>query len=427
MSRRPVFSRVAATAVLLATIAGSSACAAPRPTRPVTVLGVWEDEEAARFERVLDEFRARSGIEVHYQGKRAFAQVLLSDVSRGRPPDVVVMPDVGGLRRHIDRLEPLDSVVRPEVWAQYPRQWRGLMRLGRDQRYAVPINATLKSMIWHRQEPQTAPRTLDELLALGSAETTSPWCVGLASTGDPGWPGTDWIEDLVLHRSGRGIYEQWAAGQVPWNGDELRAAWTTWDSIVAGPITDEKSRIRALLTDFNDARKPSAGAAPGVPGCRFEHQASFALGSYRELGIEPAFLPFPGPDPSSPVWEVSADLAALFSGRDEAKALINFLASSEAQRIWVAGGGFSANASREVNAAYGDDRLRHDIARHLTGDDVLCFDASDVMPPQLRDTFQRTILAHLAEPARLNELLGQLDGVRRSMRAEDWLDTVCVG
>ncbi len=42
--------------------------------------------------------------------------------------------------------------------------------------------------------------------------------VGVAT----GWPGTDWIEDLVLRNAGPDVYDQWVKNEIPFTDRKSR-------------------------------------------------------------------------------------------------------------------------------------------------------------------------------------------------------------
>src|SRR5262249_40260527 len=152
-----------------------------------------------------------------------------------------------------------------------------------DHRYAVVVKATLKSLIWYdpkelpdfRSQP---PRTWDQLVAVskGLADRgRTPWCMGMGSTPASGWPGTDWIEDVLLHQSGDvDAYRQWTHGDKDWSKGEVRQAWTSWGTIAVGPGMVHGGPGAALLTDFGDASSPMF---TDPPRCLLHHQASFAM------------------------------------------------------------------------------------------------------------------------------------------------------
>ena len=44
--------------------------------------------------------------------------------------------------------------------------------------------------------------------------STAPWCMGIDSTGSPGWPATDWFETLMMKDYGPTVYNDWVTHKV---------------------------------------------------------------------------------------------------------------------------------------------------------------------------------------------------------------------
>jgi alpha-glucoside transport system substrate-binding protein len=420
---------LAAVAVLLT---GIGACGVGGDRAAVTVLASWTGGEATAFRQVLDRFTARTGIRVDFQGTRALNQVLTAEVQKGTPPDIAVLPSPGDLAGFVRRnaVRPLDDVIDAGAEQSHSPQWLRLEQMesgtGR-ARYAVAVKTSLKSLIWYdpRRVPglsRDTPPTWEELLRLSERLSAggAAWCMGMGSTPVSGWPGTDWIEDLVLHQAGTEVYQRWSAGQVAWTAPEIRRAWTAWGEVALRPGFVRGGASGVLFTDFGDASRPMH-ADP--PGCFLHHQASFVVGD-ASAGLD--FVPFPSSGERA--WEVSADLAGLFSDKPEARELIRFLATDEAQGIWPAvshGSVFSAN--RGVDPAIYGNEVSRSIARTLTGPAALCFDASDLMPSAMTNAFYRAVLEYLQSPGRLDEILGQLEQVRTAVPATGWLNVPCGG
>lgn len=443
---------LALLAVLCAT--GLTACAPAASRGRVTLLASWTDAEGRVFQQVLDRFERQTGIEVDYQGTRALNQVLFSAVQNGSPPDVAVLASAGEFAQYISRSElfPLDDVIGPPG-SNYTPQWRSLQELGTGHTYAVPVKAELKSMIWynsarlrrtHPREADQLPavRTWDQLVQLSHTLRRSgatPWCLGLADPPNSGWSGTDWVEDILLHQAGPIFYQEWAAGNQPWTTEQVRRAWTTWGEIAAVPGMIHGGIDAALLTDFADAGRPMF---TDPPGCYLHRQASFMNGFYQRytdragasLNLVPGqdfdYVPFPT-DPATgsadQVWEVSADLAGMFRDTPAARALIAYLATDEAQRIWPEA---SAGTVFSVNTTVAEGE-RHELSRRVATtltnaeDYVMCLDASDVMPAAMSSAFYQAVLAYLRDPGRLDRLLADLDQVRNGARTSDWLTVAC--
>ncbi|GAA2888169.1 ABC transporter substrate-binding protein [Streptosporangium fragile] len=405
--------------------------------RTVSVLATWTGTEADDFEKVLDAFSEKTGIRYEYTGTRALDETLQSNLRRGTPPHVAILSSTGDLARYARSgdLVPLGRVLSSARQDEYKRSW--LLPL-KGEIYTVPIKVNLKSIIWYNPSrlPGPTPRSWEELLTRSRTiadRRQTPWCMGMRDTYSSGWPGTDWIEDILLHQAGPETYRQWAAGTLKWTSPEVENAWKTWGEIVATPGFVHEGPMAALLTDFGDAGR-AMFADP--PGCFLEHQASFITGVYRAEGgaggapeagrklPEPEkdfdFFPFPsfdrnGGDPAGQPVVASADLAGMFNDTPEARELIEFLASEEAQRNWPGrrgGGAFSVNRKVPPDAHHPDDRIGRRIAEALGSADAVCLDASDLMAPALRDAFNGAVLEYLHDPKRLRPLLAELDKVR---------------
>jgi alpha-glucoside transport system substrate-binding protein len=430
-----------ATTVFLA--AGGAACSVGGERAGVTVLAPWTGAEGAMFRQVLDKFTAKTGIRVDFQGTRALNQVLTAEVQKGTPPDIAVLPSLGDLASYVrrDAVRPLDTVIDSRAEQSHSPRWVQLERIaknGQRARYAVALKADLKSLIWY--DPRRVPElradpapTWDRLVKLGqevSARGGSAWCMGMGSTPVSGWPGTDWIEDLVLHQAGPAVYQRWAAGALAWTAPEIRRAWATWGEVALRPDVVRGGASGVLLTDFGDAGRPMFA---NPPGCFLHHQASFLTGVIAgyggsagppRLGVDIDFVPFPSA--SGGVWEVSADLAGMFTDTPQARELMRFLATDEAQSIWPAAGrGTVFSVNRGVDPTVYDNAVSRRIAQTLTGSAVLCFDASDLMPSAMTNAFYRAVLEFLQAPEQLDRILRQLDQVRAAVAPADWLDVPC--
>ncbi|MEQ4303086.1 ABC transporter substrate-binding protein [Plantactinospora sp. B6F1] len=440
---------------------GLGGCLGQHDEETVTVLASWTGAEEASFRDVLNAFEEQYDVEVDYRGTRAVRQILLAEAQKGTPPDVAVLPTLSELAAYLRRgvLRPLD---RDPASSMSP-QWRRLAQLnatgGLD---VVPIKADLKSLVWYLPErtPFGAagpPRSWEALVeaseALAAAGRT-PWCVGMSATPGSGWPGTDWLEDILLHRWGVAAYDAWSAGRLRWDSPEVRAAWTEWGRLIHHPGMVRGGSAAALLTEFTDAGRPMFTSEPG---CLLEHQASFVIGmraGYPDDGpgrvIQAAdvraadFFPFPTFDGAGPDGRgrdgsmVSADFAGLFSDKPAARHLIEFLATDEAQRIWQgssAGSFFSVNQevrqSIPTKPAVGDrpDRrpeVSDRVAETLTASrSPLCLDASDVMPSGMANAFQHAVLEYLQYPDRLDSLLEDLERLRAGTAPDEWLPGAC--
>jgi alpha-glucoside transport system substrate-binding protein len=428
-----------ALVLLLASITAGVGCSTPTPAGSVTVLAVWTGTEADNFKTVLAAFTQRTHIQVDYRGTRALNEVLLSSVERRSAPDIAVSSP-GELARyqHDGDLRSLDDLIARER-ADYADQWLlPLTSAGRTHVYAVPLKANLKTIVWFDPKrfaggSKNPPTSWDDLLARGAAAAApegAAWCVGLGDPPNSGWPGTDWIKDILLRQSGAGAYQALAAGTLAWTSQPVIDAWRTFDQVVTGSVRG--GARAALLTSFGVAGSPMFS---NPPGCYLEHQASFAMGSYKAVSSDPKpgadfdFFPFPpfaSPGGAAVHQVVSVDLATMFNGTPQARLLMQFLATPEAQGIWPqipGGGAFSVN--RRVPVTVYPDSVSRRIATVLTSPGKLCFDASDAMPPIMRDAFYRAVEEYLSAPDQLGSILNKLEAVRIALQKEPWPGAPC--
>lgn len=371
----------------------------------VTIMVPWSGAEFRAFYQVVKKFERDTGIGVDVQVTRATTQQLDAAVAAHAPPDLAVLSSVGAIDGYAasGELHPLglslDGFVEP---------FRGLATVGGTV-YAVPVKADVKSLIWYDpaaggSAPPQRPADLREL----SRRDPHAWCLGLASGPTSGWPGADWIADILLGRGDTDGYEQWLSGELPWSSAKVTAAWTAWRQQVAD------SASGAAATEFADA---AAGMRPPHPTCSFAHGGLAAMGFTAEQtpGRDYDYVPF-SPDGRL---EVSADFVGMFTtGNPSATALLRYLATDDAQRLWVnqpLGYALSAD-SRVTPAAYRDNPVQRRIAAILQphSGSTLCFSAADVLPPDVSAAFYRAVLRYTTGAEPLPDLLTGLDAVQKA-------------
>lgn len=351
----------------------------------VTLIASWSGTEAEQFEKnVIEPFEEKYRIDVVYQGSSALSQVLAADLAAGNPPDVAVLPGPGELLAYAveGRLHPLDGLFDTE---HYDGIWTPEVTVPGKARhtYWLPVKTGLKSMVWYAGDRPTVQ----------SAGAPNRWCLGMEAGATSGWPGTDWVEDVLLQQAGPRAYEDWANGKLEWTSDTVRKAWTTWGELVGA---GEGRAAQALTTGFGE----------GCAAQHLEHQGSFRAGHWRQAGGDYVHSSevFPGAGKDAGAWEVSGDLAALLNPTEEARQLIRYLADPG-----TALPDHTANKKAVPDDAR--DGPPEEIGAILRGEreQTRCWDASDAMPRAMRDAFHQAVLRYLAEPAVLEAELKALE------------------
>ncbi|MCF3962342.1 ABC transporter substrate-binding protein [Streptomyces fuscigenes] len=396
--RRPS-ARTAGIAGMCLTLVAAFLAFALDPNRSpgsVSVLVNWTGADLAAFrDDVVTPFEEETGIRVDLQGSSAESQILAADSGTGSPPDVAIVPGPGELAGYAAqrRLVPLDGIVD---MSDYPGVWN--IRAGgpgAGHSYWVPVKADVKSLVWH------APMSPDQVRE--AAARPAAWCLGMAAAATSGWPGTDWVEDILLQGDdGPALYDELAAGKGRgWDTPEVRKAFATWRTMVGAG--DPARAEAALTTGFAEA----AGTPGKAAGCSLEHLPAFARLDPGWQGRSPTYEPsadvIPGARPSDARWEVSGDLAALFRSTPLSDRFMRYMTSEKAQRTWLAEHRAGLSADTAVPpSAYKGDPVAQRLAKLLHEPGArYCWDASDALPPLVRDAFTDAVLRFLADPGSL--------------------------
>jgi alpha-glucoside transport system substrate-binding protein len=98
----------------------------------------------------------------------------------------------------------------------------------------------------------------------------------------------------------------------------------------------------------------------------------------------------------------------MFKDTPQARALMQYLVTPEAQAIWTRRGG-AISPNRQVGTDAYPDPMAAKAAQIMTSASTVRFDASDLMPEGMNNAFMRGILDYVNDPGRLTEILGTLD------------------
>ena len=361
--------------------------------KSVTVMGVWTGAEADAFNKMVAPFEKETGIKVEFTGTRDLPAILTTRVEAGNPPDISVMPNPGQMIEFAKdgKLVPLATFMdREKLLSDYSQAWLDLGSYD-GKLYSIFISADLKSMVWYNPKAFAAagyevPSTWDELMQLSDkiiADGNTPWCIGVESGAASGWPGTDWIEDILLRIAPPETYDAWVNHEIPWTDEKVVEAFEIFGQIV---LNEEYvyGGPKAVLT-INFADSPDA-LFTDPPNAYLHRQAtfikSFMLEHFPDLvpGEDFDFFPFP------PIKEEfgtpalgAADMLAMFNDTPEARAFMEYIASAPAQEIWVGELGKLAPNQKVDPMVYPDDITRK-AAKFLGEASVFRFDGSDLMP-----------------------------------------------
>jgi alpha-glucoside transport system substrate-binding protein len=384
----------------------------------VTVIGTWGGSEQDAFLAMVKPWETQTGATVKYTGTRDINTILTTGVASGVLPDLAGLPGPGQMAEYAaaGALLPLDNVL--DIGTYTSETSPGLVKLGQvgGKTYGVFVKASIKGLIWYSPKlhdySSSPPATWTDLMTQGKANQGNAqalWCLGIESGAASGWPGTDWIEQILLNQAGPDVYTNWYEGKVKWTDPAIKAAFETYmNDVVANTYGGKKT---AVATNFANAGDP---LFKSPPGCEFFNQASFitGLGAFANLkaGTDYNFFGFPSINPQyAGAVEGAGDLFGMFHDTPAAKSLMAYLVTAPAQDIWVKiGGALSANK----NATDYPDAVSKASAELLANAKIFVFDASDNMPSAMNNAFWTAMVDLTSGSKTVDQVLAELDKVQ---------------
>lgn len=355
----------------------------------VNIAVVWSGDELDAFEATVKPFEEETGIDVVIEAVgRDLPTVLVTRFEAGNPPDMAAMPNPGQMKEFVEQ----DGLVAfdKSIVADHPQAFVDLGSVD-GKLHGVFIAADLKSLVWYNSKAFEAkgyevPTTWNELIALSDqivADGGTPWCIGLESGAASGWPGTDWIEDIMLRTAGPKIYDQWVSHKIEWTDTVVHRAWELFGEIARNENYLYGGTTGALTINFGDAPNP---LFTDPPGCYLHRQATFIQSFIKKTNpdLKPVedynifLLPPINPEHGNPLLG-AGDLIGAFNDTPEVRKFMEYLASAKAQEIWVGTLG-KLGVNKNVDPAVYPDPITAKAAKMLAEAETFRFDASDLMP-----------------------------------------------
>ncbi len=343
-------------------------------------------------------FEQCTGAKIKYEGSKEFEAQLPVRVKGGNAPDIAIIPQPGLLKTLVatGKVVKAPDAVAKNVDQYWGKDWKGYGTVD-GTFYAAPLGANVKSYVWYSPKAfadkgYAVPQTFAELMTLtekiaNDNKNAKPWCAGFGSGDATGWPGTDWVEDMLLRTSGPQVYDQWVAHTIPFNDPKVAEALAKVGGILKNPkyVNGGLGDVKSIATTtFQDAGQPILDGS-----CYMHRQASFYAANWPEgTKVAPdgdvwAFY-FPAVDPTKgkPVLG-GGEFIAAFSDRPEVQAFQTYLSSAEwannKAKATPNGGWVSANKGLDVkNLTSPLDQQSAQILQDPKAQ--FRFDGSDQMP-----------------------------------------------
>ena len=404
---RSILHRRFTTPIVLATIAGltlagcsggpgtTTSDAGAEGDGTVTVYGTIADTEATLLEESWADWEKANNIDIQYESSKEFEAQISIRAQGGSAPDIAIFPQPGLLGDLASRgfLKPGPKSVEDNVDSGWSEDWKAYGTVD-DTYYAAPLMASLKGFIWYSPAKFAewgveVPNTYADLLTLTKTiqekTGTAPWCAGFASGDATGWPGTDWVEDLVLRQAGADVYDQWVTNEIPFTDPDIKAAFDSVGEILLNPdyVNATFGDVKSINSvPFGDVATPISNGT-----CPLTHQASFFDGFITDAGgtVGPdadvwAFVTPPVEEGSGQAVTGGGELVGAFTDDADTQAVLTYLSSSDWANSRVKlGGVLSANTGLDpANAT--SPILQEAISVLQDPDTTFRFDGSDLMP-----------------------------------------------
>jgi len=422
LSRRVFLQRAVTTGLSVsAATALLAACGEASPPA-VDVLNVWGGEEQDSFKAVVAPFTKANNIAVNVESTRDLDAALTSRLRGNNPPDIAILPNPGKMQQLAkqNKLVRLDKFLpMSKLRSDYASSWIDLGTYNGGF-YALFYKAANKGTVWYNPNQFTTlgvqpPAAWSDLLALSDKIASGgkyPWSMGVESGASSGLPAADWIAEIYLNQSGPELYDQWVTHKIPWTHASIKSAFQSFGKIAGGNHYINGAPKSILATGFQDASyAPFTSPPQAYLYYLGDFTAGFITGQFPKAKPGTDFNFFPFPTISTQYQGAvtgGADVVVAMKDTDAVHKLITYLATAEAQTIWVKRGGFTS-PNKSVDLAAYPNAVAQASAKMLTSATTFRFGAGDLMPPAVQQAFWKGLLTFIGDQHQLDSVLSTIE------------------
>jgi hypothetical protein len=358
----------------------------------VSIVGVWTGPEEQAFNAVLDGFKkANPDVNVSYKSTGDNTPtVLATAVAGGNPPDLAAVSQPG-LVSDFQKKGALKNIdyAKAALTQNYPAD---IAKLGviSGHVYGFLIKGANKSTVWYnvaafKNAGVSHVGTWAQFLKAAKtlkASGTPAFSIG----GADGWTLTDLFENIYLRQAGPAKYDLLSKHKIKWTDKSVVAALKTMGAVLQSSNM-AGGTSGALQTDFPTSVSNVFADAPKaamviegdfVPGVVAGKNPLKPVSGYN-------VFPFPVIGTAKNYVEGGGDMLMAFKDTPAIRALVQYLATGEAQTIWAKRGGYTAPAKTVSPSAY-PDAITRTTASAVGKAKVFRFDLSDLQPASFGGT-----------------------------------------
>lgn len=388
------------------------------PAAATAVVSVAADLGASEIQPSLNAFVNQSHLIATYRRHDNLWTFLLDCQTLNNCPAVAIVPNPGLIKQLADRdaLQAIDSTV-PMFDTYYAASWRRLGSVD-GTLYALPVNASSKSMVWYRTQSLTGvgatpPSDWAGLLNLADsfvAHGQTPFAIGAESGAASGWPLTDIFENILVRTAGPEVHRRLVNHTIAWTDPAVVAAMQRFTDVIGDEQYVAGGATGILTTSFWDAIAMALGDPPSA-GMYFG--ASWVQGLI-DSALTPIddynYFPFPTINPAAGNPMVGGgDLALLMQDSDAARAFMQFLATPTAAEIWVASSEAHISPNNSVSLNSYTNPITRAVAQELSSASDFLFDLDDQLPSELQTYFWQQLLYFVAHQDQIPVVLQRME------------------
>ncbi len=394
----------------------------------VSVLGIWGGTELDDFNAMVAPWQKDTGGTVNFTGSRNITSDLTLAVTGGHPPNIAIPAEIGLLKQFAasGQVKPLSDCpgLEEAVKADYSSSFQDFGSVN-GTLYGIPMKVDAKANIWYNPKTFSSMgfKTLDtsntfqDLITLSDqikAAGLAPWSMGMqAGTGADGFPGMDWIDQLILTDYGASVYDGFIDGSIPFTDQRMAAAWQQFGQIALTSgyvVQGDAAAINA--TNFQTAVYPPF-QSPATAAMVFEGSfaAGFITGQFPNAVPGTDFNYFNWPGGGNGGVTGGANIAYMFSSDPSTCSLMSWLESASAQEIWVKLGGFHS-VNKKVDPSAYPNSVEKAVAQQLVNADPFRFSLDDAIGGAMETTMFAGVVSYLADPGSLNSILAGIEAQR---------------
>jgi alpha-glucoside transport system substrate-binding protein len=393
---------------------GSGSTAKPTGHQTVTIYADPTGTEATEFEASWSAWAKSNNITIKYTGDGNFTTNIATKIQGNDLPDIAFFPQPGLLSAAIasGKVTTVAAATEASVKKNFSTDWQGYVS-SKGKMYGTPLDANVKGYIWYtpadfKKWGISVPASYSDLISdIGKIESTTgtaPFCAGFNSGTASGWPGADFLAEVVLSSAGPTVYDSWVAGKTKFTSPAIDKAFTLLGQILQNPkyVNAGFGNVASInSTAFGDVAAKVANGS-----CAMTNQATFLEASFSTTKTLGGSVPTVGP--TGDVWAFAlpavksgahavvggGDFAAAFDNKAATQEVMTYLSSAAwANSLITVKGASFISANKGVDASKESDPLLQSAIKTLQSPTTTFrFGADDAMPSVVENAFWKGIV-----------------------------------